>query len=112
MEEKNIGEKDYSMDTLDFIERLLMESKQLNERIDKLQQFTTTDTYTGLNSSLQQLMMSQLNAMKGYDFYLKKRIDLIKTLEEQRKANVAIVEEEVIEEVQPVVIEGGGIIND
>ena len=61
-----------------FIERLEIEHKQLKEKIDKLNIFTSSDKFKSLTSEHQILLEMQFGYMIDYYKVLEKRLKLIK----------------------------------
>ena len=57
-----------------FIERLLNEQSELNERLEKLQAFQATEDFLKLEAVQQSLLNVQANAMATYSQVLAERI--------------------------------------
>jgi len=57
-------------------ERMIVESDELQEKITKLMAFLTTEPYSKLTKSNQELMMMQLGTMVDYYLILAKRISV------------------------------------
>ena len=58
-----------------FIERLLNEQSELNERLEKLQAFQATEDFLKLEAVQQSLLNVQANAMATYSQVLAERIN-------------------------------------
>ena len=61
----------------DFITRLREEKAQLDERVEKLGVFVTTQTFLSLTPEHQTLLAIQLGAMTTYGLVLDRRIALL-----------------------------------
>lgn len=57
-----------------FIDRLIIEKKELDEKLEKLTAFFDTDTYKKLNEFDQDLLCSQEECMADYSQILEQRI--------------------------------------
>jgi hypothetical protein len=57
-----------------FIERLLSEEKELNEKKAKLESFVETDAFKGIDKEQQALLKIQLTAMATYSECLNQRL--------------------------------------
>lgn len=57
-----------------FMERLLNEQSELNERLEKLKAFQTTENFLKLEAVQQSLLNVQANAMATYSQVLAERI--------------------------------------
>lgn len=60
-----------------FFDRLLIEFKDLEDKINKLEDFVKTDKFSELHEIISDSMWGQLSAMKQYRSHLKTRIDLL-----------------------------------
>jgi hypothetical protein len=58
----------------DFIARLSDEKSQLDEKIAKLQAFTNSDAFNGIDNVQRGLLKIQLNAMATYSQVLDERL--------------------------------------
>ena len=60
-----------------FIQRIVDEKTELNERAGKLGDFVKSEKFHSLNSEMQSLMVEQYNVMKRYSVILGKRLELL-----------------------------------
>lgn len=60
-----------------FIERLIIESKELEEKFEKLDSFLKTSKFQALDSQNRTLLRNQRLHMESYLNILKERIDII-----------------------------------
>jgi len=67
-----------------FIERLLAEETELNEKKAKLETFVETDAFKGIDKEQQSLLKIQLNAMATYSECLNQRLIQINSKEPQQ----------------------------
>ena len=58
----------------DFMERLIEEKNQLDEKIAKLDVFTKSDAFNGIDNVQRGLLRVQLNAMRTYSQVLDERL--------------------------------------
>ena len=67
---------------LSFIDKMEIEIRQLDDKIDKLQEFTKGDVFKTLSSMERQLMYIQVSTMSTYGATLATRISLAKGKED------------------------------
>ena len=67
-----------------FIERLIAEETELNEKKAKLQAFVYTDAFKNVDKEQQSLLKIQLNAMATYSECLNQRLIQINSKEPQQ----------------------------
>jgi hypothetical protein len=67
-----------------FIERLLAEETELNEKKAKLEAFVGTDAFKNVDKEQQSLLKIQLNAMATYSECLNQRLIQINSKEPQQ----------------------------
>ena len=67
---------------LSFIDRMEIEIRQLDDKIDKLQEFTRGDVFKTITPLEQQLMFIQVSTMSTYGATLATRISLAKGKED------------------------------
>ena len=67
-----------------FLERLLAEETELNEKKAKLEAFTGTDAFKNVDKEQQALLKIQLNAMATYSECLNQRLIQINNKEPQQ----------------------------
>jgi hypothetical protein len=67
-----------------FIERLLAEETELNEKKAKLEAFVETDAFKNVDKEQQSLLKIQLNAMATYSECLNQRLIQINSKEPQQ----------------------------
>lgn len=67
-----------------FIERLLAEETELNEKKAKLETFVETDAFKSIDKEQQSLLKIQLNAMATYSECLNQRLIQINSKEPQQ----------------------------
>jgi hypothetical protein len=60
-----------------FIQRIVDEKTELDERARKLGDFVKSEKFHSLNSEMQSLMVEQYDVMKGYSVFLGKRLELL-----------------------------------
>lgn len=60
-----------------FIQRIVDEKTELDERAGKLGDFVKSEKFHSLNSEMQSLMVEQYDVMKGYSVFLGKRLELL-----------------------------------
>jgi len=60
-----------------FIQRIVDEKTELNERAGKLGDFVKSEKFHSLNSEMQSLMVEQYDVMKRYSVILGKRLELL-----------------------------------
>jgi hypothetical protein len=60
-----------------FIQRIVDEKTELDERAGKLGDFVKSEKFHSLNSEMQSLMVEQYDVMKGYSVILGKRLELL-----------------------------------
>lgn len=60
-----------------FIQRIVDEKTELDERARKLGDFVKSEKFHSLNSEMQSLMVEQYDVMKGYSVILGKRLELL-----------------------------------
>ena len=58
----------------DFKTRLIEEKEQLNERIEKLESFVSSDKFSSISAVQQSLLNVQLHSMRTYSQVLVERI--------------------------------------
>lgn len=58
----------------DFLQRLSDEKSELDEKISKLESFTKTDAFNGIDNVQRGLLKIQLNAMATYSQVLDERL--------------------------------------
>ena len=61
----------------DFIQRVINEQKELEEKTTKLGAFLLTEKYQELEPEMRLLLAQQSAFMGGYNMILKRRIDLL-----------------------------------
>ena len=60
-----------------FIQRIVDEKAQLDERAGKLGDFVKSEKFHSLDSEMQSLMVEQYDVMKRYSVILGKRLELL-----------------------------------
>lgn len=60
-----------------FIQRIVDEKAELDERAGKLGDFVKSEKFHSLDSEMQSLMVEQYDVMKRYSAILGKRLDLL-----------------------------------
>jgi hypothetical protein len=63
----------------DFIARIIDEKIQLDKKIAKLEAFTTSDAFNGIDNVQRGLLRIQLNAMATYSQVLGERLCVLST---------------------------------
>jgi len=58
----------------DFIQRVVTEKSELDEKIAKLEAFTKSDAFNGIDNVQRGLLKIQLNAMATYSQVLEERL--------------------------------------
>lgn len=67
-----------------FVDRMIAEHRELNERIFKLKEFIKSEKFDTLNSENQSLLYAQLHAMETYCIILTRRIKINTNFGEQK----------------------------
>lgn len=65
---------------MNFLDRLILEHKELAEKTNTLSMFLVSNTYDNLDYIQQQLLMRQLKAMKEYKSILEARVEHINSM--------------------------------
>lgn len=60
-----------------FIQRIVDEKAELDERVGKLGDFVKSEKFHSLDSEMQSLMVEQYDGMKRYSVILGKRLELL-----------------------------------
>ncbi len=60
-----------------FIQRIVVELQQLDEKAEKLGEFVKSEKFHSLTPDMQSLMVEQYEVMKQYSVILGKRLELL-----------------------------------
>lgn len=60
-----------------FVQRIIDEKEQLDERLEKLERFLASEKVETLDSEMRRLMTHQAEIMGNYSYILDKRLELL-----------------------------------
>lgn len=66
---------------MDFIERMVAEKQELDDRLAKLKQFLSSDRMDLISNPMRELMLTQEDAMMTYSRALSDRLAILKSQE-------------------------------
>jgi hypothetical protein len=73
---KDVFDRSYK-DVSDFKSRLILEKSELDQKIDKLNQFIQSENFSKVSYLQQSLMVEQIQSMRNYSHTLERRLSIL-----------------------------------